>query len=213
MLKSVVHWFLVAFCLCAGSVVVNAQLNQRKLEVGAMFTSITLGNFKARALPGIAMGDSTIRGLGGRLAYNFTDNIAVDAEGSFFPETHLGNEEFGQKTQGFIGVKAGVRNKRVGAFAKARPGAMWFGEFPSRGTCTRTTFGSSCSVSHEKDFALDLGGVFEFYPAKRVIIRADVGDTIIRFPERSLGLFNNPSFVPAETKHNFQVSIGFGWRF
>ena len=213
MLKSVVRACLVIFCLCFGGVVVNAQLNQRKFEVGGMFTSITLDNFKARALPGIATGDSTIRGLGGRLAYNFTDNIAVDAEGSFFPETHLGNEEFGQKTQGFIGVKAGVRNKRVGAFAKVRPGVMWFGEFPSRGTCTQTTFGSSCSVSHEKDFALDNGGVFEFYPAERMIIRADVGDTIIRFPERSFGLFNNPSFIPAETKHNFQVSIGFGWRF
>jgi len=46
-----------------------------------------------------------------------------------------------------------------------------------------------------------------------MIIRADVADTIIRFPERSFGLFNNPSFIPAETKHNFQVSIGFGWRF
>ncbi len=214
MLKSIVRWCLVVFCFCAGSVVVNAQLSERKFEVGVVFTSITLDNFKARALPGIATGDSTIRGLGGRFAYNFTDNIAVDAEGSFFPETHFGNEEFGQKTQGFIGMKAGVRKKRIVAFAKARPGVMWFGEFPSRGTCTRTTFGSSCSVSHEKDFALDLGGIFEFYPAERVIIRADVGDTIIRFPQRSFGLFNNnSSFIPAETKHNFQVSVGFGWRF
>ncbi len=167
MLKSIVRWCLVVFCFCAGSVVVNAQLSERKFEVGVVFTSITLDNFKARALPGIATGDSTIRGLGGRFAYNFTDNIAVDAEGSFFPETHFGNEEFGQKTQGFIGMKAGVRKKRIVAFAKARPGVMWFGEFPSRGTCTRTTFGSSCSVSHEKDFALDLGGIFEFYPAER----------------------------------------------
>jgi hypothetical protein len=213
MLKIIAGWCLVVICLCAGSGIANAQLSERKFEVGAMFTSITLDNFKARTLPGIATGDSKIKGLGGRFAYNFTDNIAVDAEGSFFPETHFGNEEFGQKTQGLIGIKAGVRNKRVGVFAKARPGVMWFGEFPSRGTCTPTTFGSSCTVSHEKDFALDLGGVVEFYPAERVIIRADVGDTIVRFPERSFGLFNHPSFIPGETKHNFQVSVGFGWRF
>jgi hypothetical protein len=193
--------------------VVHAQVSERKFEVGAVFTSITLDNFKARTSPSVATGDSTVKGLGGRLAYNFTDNIAVDAEGSFFPEAHFGNEEFGQKTQGFIGLKAGGRNKRAGAFAKARPGVMWFGEFPSRGTCTGTTFGSSCTVSHEKDFALDLGGIVEFYPAERVIIRADVGDTIIRFPRRTFGLFNNPSFIRAETKHNFQLSVGFGWRF
>src|SRR5258705_3253206 len=213
MLRTIARSFVAVFCLCLGSMVVHAQVSERKFEVGAVLTSITLDNFKARTSPGVAAGDSTVKGLGGRFAYNFTDNIAVDAEGSFFPETHFGNEEFGQKTQGFIGVKAGVRNNRVGAFAKARPGVMWFGEFPSRGTCTQTTLGSSCSVSHEKDFALDLGGVFEFYPAERMIIRADVGDTIIRFPERSFGLFNNPSSIPAETKHNFQVSIGFGWRF
>ena len=213
MRKSIVRGCLVVVCLYTGSVVVNAQLSERKFEVGAVFTSITLDNFKARALPGIATGDSTIKGLGGRLAYNFTEHVAVDAEGSFFPETHFGNEEFGQKTQGFIGVKAGVRKKRIGAFAKARPGVMWFGEFPARGTCTQTTFGSSCGVSHEKDFALDLGGVFEFYPVDRVIIRADVGDTIIRFPLRTFGLLNSPSFIPAEKKHNFQMSVGFGWRF
>ena len=213
MLRTIARSFVAVFCLCFGSMVVHAQVSERKFEVGAVFTSITLDNFKARTSPGVATGDSTVKGLGGRLAYNFTDNIAVDAEGSFFPEAHFGNEEFGQKTQGFIGLKAGVRNKRAGAFAKARPGVMWFGEFPSQGTCTGTTFGSSCTVSHEKDFALDLGGIVEFYPAERVIIRADVGDTIIRFPRRTFGFFNNPSFIPAETKHNFQLSVGFGWRF
>jgi hypothetical protein len=213
MLRTIARSFILIFCLCVASGVVAAQVSERKFEVGAVFTSITLDNFKARTSFGTATGDSTVRGLGGRLAYNFTDNVAVDAEGTFFPEAHFGNEEFGQKTQGFIGVKAGVHNKWAGVFAKARPGVMSFGEFSSRGSCTRIPLGSSCTVSHEKDFALDLGGVVEFYPAERVIIRADVGDTIIRFPERNLGLFSNPSFIPAETKHNFQVSIGVGWRF
>ncbi len=205
--------FVVAFYLCTAATHAGAQVSRRKFEAGAVFTSVTLSDFKARTMQGVTTGDSTVKGLGGRLAYNFTKNISLDTEGSFFPETHFGNEEFGQKTQGFIGVKAGVRNKWVGGFAKARPGVMWFGDFSSQGTCTGFTFGSSCTVSHEKDFAMDLGGVVEFYPTERTIIRADVGDTIIRYPQHTFGLFNNPSVVRAATKNNFQVSVGFGWRF
>ena len=213
MVKNIVCLFLVFFSMCAITRKVYGQVNERKAEVGVLFTSITLDNFKARSLPGIASGDSTVKGLGGRIGYNFTNHLALDGEGSFFPETHLGNEEFGQKMQGFIGVKAGTRNKWAGVFAKARPGVMWFGEFSSRGSCSSSTFGSTCGVAHEKDFAMDLGGVVEFYPSERAIIRADVGDTIIRYPARTLGFFSSPGILAAETKNNFQVSVGFGWRF
>ena len=191
---------------------INAQDTDHKFEVGGFFTSITLNDFKDRVLPGFTTGDSTVNGIGGRLTYNFNKNFAIDGEGSFFPSAHFNNEEIGQKMQGFVGVKAGVRNKWVGAFAKARPGVMWFGEFSSRGDCERTSFGSVCGVDHEKDFALDLGGVVEFYPAERAIIRVDVGNTLIRYPDRTFGAFN-PLVVDGGFKSNFQVSLGFAWRF
>lgn len=213
MKRTVNYAILVMSCLLLANSHSMAQIDDHKFEVGGVFTSLTLSDFKARALPTIASGDSTVRGLGGRFGYNFTDNFAIEAEGNFFPETHLGNEEFGQKLQGFLGVKAGMRNRWAGAFAKARPGVMWFGDFSSQGTCTGFTFGSSCHVSHEKDFAMDVGGIAEFYPTERAIIRVDVGDTIVRYPERTFGIFNNPSVLRAETKHNLQISVGFGWRF
>jgi hypothetical protein len=191
----------------------SAQLDDRKMEVGAVFTSITLTDFRDRTRPTFETGDSTVRGLGARFAYNINDNFAIDAEGSFFPEAHFGNDEIGQKMQGFIGLKAGVRQKRVGIFAKARPGVMWFGEFPSRGSCVGTSFGRTCGVSHEKDFAMDLGAVLEFYPASRVIVRVDAGDTIIRYSEQVRGSLTGPVLVPAATKNNFQISFGVGWRF
>lgn len=213
MLRSALMLLISAITVVAISGKTKAQLDEDRFEVGGLFTSITLSDFKARTLPTINTGDTTVKGLGGRLAYNLTDNFAIDGEGSFFPEAHFGNDEFGQKLQGFVGLKAGVRNKRLGIFAKARPGVMWFGDFSSRGTCTGTTFGSSCTVSHEKDFAMDVGGVVEFYPAKRAIIRVDVGDTIIRYPQRTFGIFNSPSVLRAETKNNLQISLGVGWRF
>jgi len=191
----------------------HAQVSDHKFEVGGFFTSITLDDFKDRVTPGFATGDSTVNGIGGRLSYNLNENFAIDGEASFFPSNHFGNDETGQKMQGFVGVKAGVRNKWAGVFAKARPGVMWFGEFTSRGSCTPTTFGSTCGVSHEKDFAMDLGGVVEFYPSERAIIRVDLGDTIVRYQDRTLGTFGNPIFLNGGFKNNFQASLGFSWRF
>ena len=192
---------------------INAQVTDRKFEVGGFFTSITLDDFKDRVSPGFATGDSTVNGIGGRLTYNLNETFAIDGEGTFFPSAHLNNEEIGQKMQAFVGVKAGVRNKWVGAFAKARPGVMWFGEFTSRGSCSPTSFGSVCGVAHETDFALDLGGVVEFYPAERAIIRVDVGNTLVRYQDRQLGTFGNPVVLDGGFKSNFQVSLGFAWRF
>ena len=189
-----------------------AQKEDHPFEVGGVYTIIQLTDFQSRVIPNGA-GDNTLSGLGGRFAYNINKHLAIDAEASFFPETHLLNEEFGQKMQGFVGLKAGVRKHRVGVFAKARPGVMWFGEFSSRGNCSPSNFGSVCGVSHEKDFAMDLGGVFEFYPVDRLILRADLGDTIIKYPERVVTNFPTQIRANGGWKNNLQLSFGVGWRF
>jgi hypothetical protein len=67
--------------------------------------------------------------------------------------------------------------------------------------------------------------VIELYPTKRTIIRFDAGDTIIRLGARNIAATQVPapgSLAPirlvvipasAETTHNFQGSIGVGFRF
>jgi hypothetical protein len=212
-MRGIVAGLLLGVCLVIGSRTANAQDDEHRFEVGGVYTIIQLSDFQSRTFPGTGVGDNVISGLGGRFAYNLNKHIAIDAEASFFPEAHLLNEEFAQKMQGFVGLKAGVRNKRVGVFAKARPGVMWFGEFPARGGCNTTTFGSVCGVSHEKDCAMDLGGVFECYPAERLILRTDVGDTIIRYPRHVFATQPVPITVNAATKNNLQISFGIGWRF
>ena len=212
-MHGIVVGLLVGVCLVVGSTTASAQVEEHRFEVGGVYTIVHLTDFQKRIFPLTGVGGNSMSGIGGRFAYNLNKHFAIDAEANFFPETHLANEEFAQKMQGFIGLKAGVRNQRVGVFAKARPGVMWFGEFPNRGGCNTTTFGSVCGVAHEKDFAMDLGGVFEFYPGDRVILRADVGDTIIRYPQRVFATFPTPISVNAATKNNLQVSVGIGWRF
>lgn len=195
--------------LLFGNAHARAQTDERKLEVGALFTSLRLDNFPSRA--SLANENVTVNGIGARLGYNFTDNIALDAEANFFPETHFGNNQLGQKTQAFVGVKAGKRFERFGLFAKARPGVMYIGEITSSLDCSAVRNGTVCRPNHN-NFAFDAGGVAEFYPTKRAIIRVDVGDTIIRLKQSGGGLlFPAPSTT--NTTNNFQASIGFGYRF
>jgi opacity protein-like surface antigen len=176
------------------------DIDAHKVEVGAFYTGVNLEGF-----------GETIGGLGGRFGYNFHKNLALDAEFSFFPETHLGNRQFGQKTQGFVGIKAGTRTRRVGVFAKARPGVMFIGEVTSGFNCSGTSFGQTCRPSHN-NFAFDVGGVLELYPSSRAIVRLDAGDTIVRIRNATAGVIGSP-VTTSDTTHNFQFSVGFGYRF
>jgi hypothetical protein len=177
----------------------QTQTDEHKFEAGGLFTSINLADF------------GTAHGLGGRFGYNFNRHLALDTEFSFFPETHLGNEQFGQKTQTFVGVKAGARTKHLGAFVKARPGLMFIGELTSGFSCNRNGVVTTCRPEHN-NFALDLGSVVEVYPSARTIIRLDVGDTIVRERQATPVLFGSQG-VASNTTHNFQVSVGFSYRF
>jgi opacity protein-like surface antigen len=176
------------------------DVGEHKAEVGVLYTGVNLEGF-----------GETVGGLGGRFGYNFNKNIALDTEFSFFPETHLGNRQFGQKTQALVGVKAGTRTRHVGVFAKARPGVMFIGEVTSGFDCTGTSFGRTCRPSHN-NFALDAGGVLELYPSARTIVRLDAGDTVVRIRNATAGVIGNP-VTTSDTTHNFQFSVGFGYRF
>lgn len=176
------------------------DVEAHRVEVGALYTGVNLEGF-----------GETINGLGGRFGYNFHKNLALDAEFSFFPETHLGNRQSGQKTLGFVGVKAGARSRYVGVFAKARPGVMFIGEITSGFNCNGTSFGRTCRPSHN-NFAFDAGGVLELYPSSRAIVRLDAGDTIVRIRNATSGVIGSP-VATSDITHNFQFSVGFGYRF
>ena len=176
------------------------DVDTHRAEVGVLYTGVNLEGF-----------GETVNGLGGRFGYNFNKNLALDTEFSFFPETHLGNSQFGQKTQAFAGIRAGARSRYVGLFAKARPGVMFIGEVTSGFNCNSTSFGRTCRPSHN-NFALDAGGVLELYPSPRAIVRLDVGDTIVRIRNATTGVIGSPT-VTSDTTHNFQFSVGFGYRF
>jgi hypothetical protein len=167
-----------------------AQTREHPFEVGGFLTTIDL-----RDLVGEKTG-----GLGGRFAYNFTDNFAFDSEVAYFIEDPSGN--FGQ-TVALAGLRAGVRNENFGAFAKFRPGVMRFGGGVFR----------SLNNHSRNYFAVDVGASLEFYPSPRMIVRGDFGDTIVSFGANTINRPSTPSTIRPGTVHNFQASFGVGFRF
>ena len=151
--------------------------------------------------------------------------FTLEAEGNFFPQD--GVLDAGRKIQGFFGVKAGKRFEKMGVFAKARPGFVRYsrGDYREPGGPCVAVFPQpiGCFQALGKArFATDLGGVFEYYPTERTIIRFDAGDTIVRLTARNVAAFQTNAFsvlslvvipAPGETKHHFQAGVGFGFRF
>jgi len=218
----------------------RAQSEEKKFEIGGQFSLLRLisrtgtvavlpclGPLPCPTVTVFSEGRETEPGFGGRIGYNFSKYVAAEAEGNFFPRDR--DLDGGRKTQGLFGVKAGKRFDKFGVFAKARPGFVRFakGDYKAVGGCIAIfppPLACFAPIART-NFAFDLGGVVELYPTKRTIVRFDAGDTVIRAGAHNVVATQVPapgSLAPirfvvipvsAETTHNFQGSIGFGFRF
>jgi hypothetical protein len=160
---------------------------------------------------------TTNAGIGGRFLFDLSRWVALDGEASFFPkdnfelapitsEPTLRVVYHRRRAEVLAGIRSGVRGDRFGAFAKVRPG---FSRLTDRGI---DCVGEMCALAlfarpeYKTEFALDLGGIFEFYPTRRTVARVDLGDVMIR---------HRSSAPPCDdcTSHNFTSQLGFGFRF
>lgn len=186
-----------------------------KVEVGAQFTSLTL------SVPPYDYNHYTEAGFGGRITYNLNDTIAVEGEANFFPNKNVfGYLGEGRAFQAQFGIKAGRRYKNFGVFAKARPGFLAVGDMfsfqPGSSGSSSGIPGFNTRVGRETHFTTDLGGVLEFYPSKKTVVRFDAGDTIVRFGphyEPDPNVYQKMLKLPARLKHNLQITAGVGFRF
>jgi hypothetical protein len=188
-----------------------------KVEVGIQVTALNLGDFKL-AVPDLS---ESQRGVGGRVTINLTDHISIEGEINTFPNnfritipqlTNIVRRDLTRDRvdQFLFGVKLGGRSEHWGIFAKVRPGYVRSkledeisgNANPTLNTLFRTTSG----------FALDWGGVLEFYPSRHTMLRFDLGDTIIRYETKPPSGATNQATTKF-TNHNLQVSAGFGLRF
>jgi len=201
--KKAVSVVVLVFVFSLGRSDIQAQTEERRLEVSGLYTTINLQAF-----------DSRESGAGVRLAYNINKYLAVEAEGNVF-DFRIGDfptDEF-LAAQGLLGIKTGLRNERVGIFAKVRPGVANFPELRvRRGFCFP---GQSCDRSGRSGnrLAVDAGAVVELYPTNKIILRMDIGDTMIRFKDDTF--FGSTDLVRIKDgfTHNAQFSAAIGYRF
>lgn len=190
-----------ALVLLAGTSAFAQTSDPPRFEVGGQFSLLnfdTFDNFGERRRNQF--------GGGGRFTVNINKYVAAETELNYFPQedsVRIGTIDvplWGKKTLVIGGVKAGVRNERVGVFGKARPGVIHFSFAPGFGCIALV--GVVCNQPKTTAFASDLGGVFEYYPTRRTVVRFDVGDTIIWHDKRFF-----------DTSHSLQTSMGIGLRF
>ncbi len=226
------------FLLITTPVMTVAQAeNLRRYEVSVQFSSITIqepnilptGNFTGQpVLNNLTIGkpSRTEPGFGGRFTININSNFALEVQADFYPRDN-GTRTFftgGRTLQVVAGMKAGKRFERFGIFGKARPGIIRFSRVLDN------TLLLTSDLSGVTEFAVDLGGVVEFYPSRRLVTRLDFGDTVVHHRGQTLNtsipipsstgvLIPNPGtpVVPITlsgmTKNNFQFSAGVGFRF
>jgi hypothetical protein len=203
---------LVLLCLFSAPGQVRAQATDApKVEVGVQFSSLTMNESRSSSEPGV----------GGRVTYNLTDSVALEAQFDLFPDGNRfrGLRNGGRIAQGLFGVKAGKRFEKFGIFGKARPGFTSFSagreELVLVSPPPNTVLGFE--PHRETHFSTDIGAVLEFYPTRRIVTRFDAGDTIIRYGETTGTFFTGTGTqtfpIPGETRHNFQFSAGIGFRF
>ncbi len=222
MKKTIVYVFALTIFLFTSEQIFAQDDEHKKFEVGVQFSALGISdpNSLNVSSPGSPQSRNEA-GFGGRFGYNLNRYLALEGEVNFFPRNFkqvTTNFTGGRVTQGLFGVKAGIRKNKFGIFGKARPGFVSSGDaaiaqFPNgNGTNPNDRFGFKFIRSTQLTF--DVGGVVEFYPSRRTIIRFDAGDTITRYPDIQFTVFpaGNTVFETVYS-HKPQFSAGFGFRF
>jgi hypothetical protein len=200
---------LLGFVSLVATPLAYAQPDRLRLEVAGHLTTLRLSDF-----------GTTNTGAGARVSFDLTRWVAVEGETNVFakdyveiqsfpafaPDIRLGYDR--RRLEGFVGAKAGFRWERFGVFGKVRPGLTRL--YDKGINCV----GDVCALvlmllarpEYRTEFALDLGGVLEFYPTTRIVARLDLGSTNIR---------HRSSAPPCAecTSRNFSSSLGVGFRF
>jgi hypothetical protein len=177
-----------------------------RLEVGPLFTTM----ISAREGVGVRADP----GFGGYASYKLYKVFYLDGDVLYFPrDTHSsGAHDGGQILQALAGVKGGIRRNHFGFFGKVRPG---FNSYSKALTSINTTSSPAVySYDRSASFALDLGGIIEFYPAEHGTFRLEVGDTHVYFSNRNVN--DNGMTVPSPggaLRHSIEFITGYGWRF
>jgi len=178
-------------------------------EFGPLFSTLMI------AREGATEGTRTEVGFGGYASYRFYGALYLDGDVLYFPQStsSSGPHDGGRIFQGLIGIKGGIRRNNYGIFGKARTGFQSYSQALNSVTGT-SSGGFTYSYGRSTNFALDLGGIVEFYPTEKSTLRLEAGDTHIYWGTRSVNVDGTPvPFAGGKMRHSIQFIVGYGWRF
>ena len=202
---------ILSFAFSALVATASAVHAQGRWEVGGQFSVLQPSDSA-----------STNAGIGARVAWHAANWVSAEAEVNYFASERfewdgvpspagVSFDRFNlrynrQRLEAFFGPKIGHKWQRFGLFGKVRPG---FTHLTDDGV---ECIGDVCALAliarpqYRTEFALDLGGVAEFYPTSRTVVRADLGTRMIR---------HRSSAPPCQScsTQNFSSSFGAGYRF
>lgn len=163
------------------------------------------------ALSGVrltAFDDETDMGAGLRVGYHVAHALALEAELEHHP-SELGRPPFSaSRTAGFFRGRAGLRRSKWGLFATAGTGVVRFSAAPGSLVCIAVVPPPlECQLATGRTLlALGFGAALEVHATERVLLRLDLEDRLLRYPE--------PAFLRESAwDQNPRVAVGFGIRF
>lgn len=150
-------------------------------------------------------------GIGGFVSYRFSRFVEADGAVSAFPQTTRARSPWdgGRVLQALAGVKVGVREGRVAAFAKVRGGVN------SHADALKSLEWFPFSITRGRSNlpVLDIGGVVEIAAASGLLLRVDAGDAITFYPDRTIvldGVAAPQGRGPSQQQMQFTIAVG--WR-
>lgn len=198
------HKYALLSLVLVGSLLANAQTYSRQ-EIGVAASGIS-----GTPSPNSEIENPTHHfypGPSGRYTWNLSPSLALEGDVSFHfrDENHFSTAKNGDLLM-VAGIKAGWRGKTIGVFGYVKPGFMWF---PS-GIEELFPVHQFFSVGH---FALQEGATFEYYPTQRLIIRADVGQTLVsQFEKTNLHTNEEYSYLAGAIDDHLNLSVGANYR-
>lgn len=171
------------------------------MEVGAKLDTLTMNRFPST---------STAAGLGGRFTWNLFPSLALETHYDFYPAdyTPVSTQDGGKTQTWFTGVKVTpLRRNRWSVGGTTSIGLVSFGNVAVQTSALNVDFRR---VTH---FATEMGGVFEYYPTSRWIVRSDIGMALFNIGTRKVDIGSGGQVVaPGSLRPAFQFSLGVGYR-
>jgi len=148
-------------------------------------------------------------GFGGDVVHSLRSWLDVDSTMLFLPGGDAASyQDGGSKTEGFLGLKLGVRRPYYGVFAKVRPGFVSSSDVVTQESATPPPY------TRNINFALDTGAVIEIYPrAGHFVMRLDMGEVASHYSAVKVATPSGAMTQPSQGGLAGLYGFGVGWRF